>query len=198
MNKETATLKATLKDHEKTEPERPQHPQLLYGDSTPEALAYTLAHQWPSGAVISPEAGIVFGSHGMGKDSVSRNLALLNQLWDGVPHRIDRKMTDSYTVRGARLTMGLATQKATIQEFFEASKGLARGTGFMARFLIAWPESTQGTRFWKDAPPSWPNLTRFRNRLIEMLGRTPQPDRERGFEPKAMSFTKEGQTAWID
>ena len=35
----------------------------------------------PSGGVISSEAGSVFGSHGMGKESVMRNLAALNQLW---------------------------------------------------------------------------------------------------------------------
>ncbi|WP_143032874.1 DUF3987 domain-containing protein, partial [Nitrosomonas eutropha] len=56
---------------------------LIYADATPEALANGLAKRWPSSGVVSAEAGIVFGSHGMGKDSVMRNLAMLNQLWDG-------------------------------------------------------------------------------------------------------------------
>lgn len=43
--------------------------------------------QWPSGGVISSEAGSVFGGHGMGSDSVMRNLAALNQLWDGATLR---------------------------------------------------------------------------------------------------------------
>ena len=33
--------------------------------------------------VLSAEAGAVFGAHGMGQDTILRNLALLNVLWDG-------------------------------------------------------------------------------------------------------------------
>ncbi len=69
-------------------------------DATPEALAYGLANHWPSAGVVSAEAGIVLGSHGMGKESIMRNLAMLNQLWDGNTLTIDRKTTDSFTVRG--------------------------------------------------------------------------------------------------
>ena len=93
--------------------------------------------------MLSSEAGIVFGSHGMSGDSAMRNMALLNVLWDGGTHTIDRRTTDSYKVQDARLTMGLAVQADTVKAFFDNSKGLARGTGFLARFLIAWPTSTQ-------------------------------------------------------
>ena len=196
--KTSPILKDQLREHEKEKPQEPQYSQPIHNDSTPEALAWALTHRWPSAAVLSSEAGIVFGGHAMGKDSVVRNLSLLNILWDGGAIKIDRRTAGQFTVQGARLTMGLATQPATIREFFEASKGLARGSGFLARFLIAYPESTQGTRFWKDTPVSWPNLTRFQNRLIEMLEHTPKPDRDRGFDPPVMSFTNEGQRAWID
>jgi putative DNA primase/helicase len=37
-------------------------PRLLYSDATPEALAFSLGNGWPSGAVLSAEAGAVFGS----------------------------------------------------------------------------------------------------------------------------------------
>ena len=40
-------------------------PRLLYADATPEALAYALANGWPSGGVLSAEAGAVFGAHSM-------------------------------------------------------------------------------------------------------------------------------------
>lgn len=187
-----------LADIEKAEPEAPLVLRLLYQDATPEALAWGLAHYWPSGAVISSEAGIVFGGHAMGKDSIVRNLALINQLWDGTPVHIDRRTAPNYILQGARLTMGLATQPQTLTEFFEASKGLARGTGFVARFLMCWPESTQGTRFYKEAPESWAALTRFQNRLIDLLDKTPEPDREKGLSPKMMTFTGDGKKAWVE
>jgi len=189
--------KSKLVEVEKSEPISPKVMRILYQDATPEALAWGLAHHWPSGGVISSEAGIVLGGHAMGKDSIVRNLALLNQLWDGTPVHIDRRTGPSYTLRGCRLTVGLATQPATLTTFFEQSKGLARGTGFMARFLMTWPESTQGTRFYREAPNAWGALTRFQSRLSEMLDATPEPDGENGLTPKTLTFDREGRAAWI-
>lgn len=76
----TDELRGGLVQLQQEKPEPPRIPRLLYADATPEALAYGLAKNWPSGGVVSSEAGVVFGSHGMGKDSVMRNLSLLNQL----------------------------------------------------------------------------------------------------------------------
>ncbi len=72
----TAEQESALRDLENHKPKPPRIPRLFYVDATPEALAYGLAKQWPSGGVVSAEGGIVFGSHGMGKDSVMRNLSL--------------------------------------------------------------------------------------------------------------------------
>ena len=112
--KPTGSQDAELRNLEHNKPEPPRIPRLLYADATPEALAYSLAKQWPSGGVVSAEAGIVFGSHGMGKDSVMRNLATLNQLWDGASLKIDRKASESFTVSGARLTVALQVQTETL------------------------------------------------------------------------------------
>ena len=73
-------LEREMHKHEKNEPTPPRVPRLIYSDFTPEALTYSLGMKWPSGGVISSEAGAVFGSHGMGKDSQMRTLANLNQL----------------------------------------------------------------------------------------------------------------------
>jgi len=63
----------------------------------------------------------------MGKDSIMRNLAMLNQLWDGNSLTIDRRTSESFTVKGIRLTVALQIQEATLQSFFDRSGGLARG-----------------------------------------------------------------------
>ena len=167
--KPTAELESDLRGLEHNKPEPPRITRLIYGDVTPEELAFKLAMVWPSGGVVSAEAGVVFGSHGMGSDSVTRNLARLNVLWDGGDLPIDRRTTESFTVRGARLTMGLQVQSATLLSFFEKSGALARGTGFLARFLIAWPESTQGNRPFTEAPEHWPSLAAFNRRITEIL-----------------------------
>lgn len=201
-NKPTAGMESALCDLENDKPEPTRVPRLLYADATPEALAYGLAKQWPSGGVVSAEAGIVFGSHGMGKDSVMRNLGLLNQLWDGKSLTIDRRSTESFTVRGARLTVALQVQEPTLREFFIRSGALARGTGFLARFLVAWPVSTQGTRQIDpdapDGPATWPNLAAFHQRAAEILAQPAPIDEDGALTPLMLSFTPEAKTAWVE
>jgi putative DNA primase/helicase len=179
------------------EPLPPRVPRLIYGDATPEALTYALAKQWPSGGVISSEAGSVFGGHGMNGDSVMRNLAVLNQLWDGATLSTERRSSESFTVRGARLTMALQVQEATIRAFFDSTKGLARGTGFLARFLVSWPESTQGTRNFTEAPANWPALATFNNRLTAILNRHAPIDNDGGLSPAMMTLAPDAKAAWV-
>jgi putative DNA primase/helicase len=196
--KPTANLEAALCDLEHAKPERPRIPRLLYADATPEALAYGLAEQWPSGGVVSAEAGIVFGSHGMGKDSVMRSLSLLNVLWDGGALTVDRRTAESFTVRGARLTVALQVQETTLREFFARSGELARGTGFLARFLIAWPESTQGHRPFTEAPANWPALAAFNRRIAAILEQPAPVDENGALNPSLLTLTPEAKAAWVE
>jgi len=186
-----------LRELDKSEPKLPRIPRLIYGDATPEALTYALAKQWPSGGVVSSEAGSVFGSHGMGKDSVMRNLAALNQLWDGAALPVERRSSESFTVRGARLTMALQVQEATLQAFFDSTKGLARGTGFLARFLVAWPESTQGQRPFTEAPANWPALAAFNSRLSAILNRPVPIDDDGTLTPAMLKLSPDAKAAWV-
>ena len=196
-NKPTADKEAALRDLENSKPEPPRVPRLLYADATPEALAYGLARNWPSGGVVSAEAGIVFGAHGMGKDSVMRNLALLNVLWDGGNLTIDRRTAESFTVRGARLTVALQVQEATLRSFFDRSGGLARGTGFLARFLVAWPESTQGFRPFTEAPANWPALATFNHRIAAILDQPAPVGEDSALSPPLLPLTADAKTAWV-
>ena len=186
-----------LHDLDAYEPTAPRVPRLIYGDATPEALTYALAKHWPSGGVISSEAGSVFGGHGMGSDSVMRNLAALNQLWDGATLPVERRSSESFTVRGARLTMALQVQEATIRAFFDSTKGLARGTGFLARFLVSWPASTQGTRNFTEAPANWPALATFNNQLSSILNRSVPLDDDGGLSPAMLTLAPDAKAAWV-
>jgi putative DNA primase/helicase len=170
-------LRRDLEEAQAAEPPAPKVPQLVYEEATPEALLHTLSIKWPSGAVISSEAGIVFGGHGMKGDSIMRNLAVLNKAWDGTPIRISRRTSESFTTDGVRLSMGLAVQPDTVRAFFSGSGGLARGTGFAARFLFAWPESTQGTRTFREAGGDWPGVNAYHRRIRELLDAMEVPER---------------------
>ena len=193
----TAAKALELHDLDDNEPRAPRVPRLIYGDTTPEELGFKPATVWPSGGVVSSEAGTVFGGHAMGKDSAMNNMAMLNQLWDGATLKVDRRTSASFTVQGARLTMALQVQDATLHAFFDATKGLARGTGFLARFLVSWPESTQGTRNFTEAPAHWPALVTFNNRLSAILNRSVAIDSDGGLPPAMLTLAPEAKAAWV-
>jgi putative DNA primase/helicase len=186
-----------LRELEHERPQPPQVPRLTFVDVTPEDLAFKMATGWPSAGVLSSEAGSVLGGHGMGRESTIRNLALLNILWEGGIHQVDRRTSESFTIKGARMTMSLAIQNDTLRAFFDRTGTLARGTGWMARFLLAWPQSTQGTRLYTEAPERWPALAAFHKRLDELL-RMPLPFDEDGrLAPPLLQLTPAAKAAWI-
>lgn len=196
-DKPSDNLRRSLKSLDEEKPEPPRIPRLLYADVTPEKLAYNLAKLWPTGGVVSSEAGIVFGSHGMGKDSIMKNLSQLNQLWDGNSLAIDRKTSDSFIVKGARLTVALQVQETTLKLFFDKSGELARGTGFLARFLMACPESTQGHRLFTEAPKNWPYLTAFNRRIAAILNEPVPIDEHGALIPTTLELSHEAKAAWV-
>jgi putative DNA primase/helicase len=193
-----AELEKKLRDHAALEPLRPRVLQLLYEDTTPEALAFSLYSGWPVGGVLSPEAGVVLGGPGMRSETVMANLAILNKLWDGARYTVNRKTSESFTLYGARLTIGVAAQPETVRQFLDKTRGLARGSGFLARFFMIWPKSTAGSRPYKEEPEEWPHLKGFRAQLRKLLKGAPQPDIKTGqLALTTLKLSPEAKTAWV-
>jgi putative DNA primase/helicase len=178
-------------------PTSPKIPRLLYADATPEALAQGL-QRWLSAGLVTAEAGVFFGAHGMNSENVMRNTTQLNGFWEGAPLTIDRKTTESIAVNGARLSVGLQVQGATLTEFQRKNGALARGSGFWARFLFAAPASTQGTRLFTDAPPQWPKLDAFHRRLSEILEQPMPVDGKGNLRPRELGLDAMAKAAWIN
>ncbi len=196
-SKQDPKLLNELKSLDDQEPKEPKVCRLTYSDITPEELARKLSLEWPSGGVVSSEAGTVLGGHSMEKSSAMRNMALLNQLWDGGVISVDRKTSVSFSVHGARLVMALQVQEAALRSFVDGSKGLARGIGFLARFLVSWPTSTQGNRLFTEPPKNWPKLEVFNERLNEILNIPLPIDESGGLQPKLLKFSDDAKKIWI-
>jgi hypothetical protein len=170
-------------------------PKMLRHDDTSEALVSHLS-RYPIAAVISAEAGVLFGSHSMKAESVQRNLGLLNQLWDGGPVREARIGRGETNLESVRVTMGLMVQPTVLDAFSRKTEGLARGIGFFARFLFCQPESTQGMRFYKD-PPTMPALDEFHRRVASLLLSPAAKDELDRLVTHAVRFDAGAQDAWI-
>lgn len=176
-------------------PPAPVIPRLLYADATPEALAHALATGWPSGGVLSSEAGAVLGAHGMGAETILRNLALLNVLCGEMA--VDRKTCPSFLLRGRCLTFGAMVQPEALRSFLGRAGTLPRGTGFIARLLIAWPVTTQGTCAYRPPPDSMPAVDRYRERIIDLLAQPLPTDPRGGLCPPALELSAAARSEWI-
>jgi len=196
-NKDTSNLKMRLERLQANEPESPMVPQLMLGDATTEALIHRLALKYPIGGLLSNEAGVIFGGHAMGKDSLMRTLSTLNSLWDGQSMSIDRRTSESYRLESARLSLGLGIQEHTLREFVAGTNGLARGSGFLARFLVAWPESTQGKRMFQDLPAARPALREFEKRFSDILASDIRLIDGR-LTPIELELSKDAKSLWVN
>ncbi|MCG9042137.1 YfjI family protein [Laribacter hongkongensis] len=131
----------SLFELEMKEPIRPKKIKLIYDDTTPSALMGGLHEHSLSAALWSDEGASVLGGHGV--DDLSK----INSLWSGTPIDLSRKNSPSFSINGARLTLSIMAQQCVLDGFIRRKKDSARGSGFLARMLVAAPASTQGNRY---------------------------------------------------
>lgn len=133
----------TLEEHLKLEPKLERSGAFLYEDTTPQALVQMLDSHNPYGCLLTSEANSIFNGKALGE------LDKLNTLWDGGTVNIGRITRGSISLEGARLTLSLMAQPSVISRFMAKRGEEARGTGFLARFLVAKPRSMAGSRISK-------------------------------------------------
>jgi hypothetical protein len=192
-----AGLKVRLQALEENPPREAMLPSLFHEDVTPEALAQSIGLGWPSSSLWSDEAGLVVGAHGMNDDSVMRFLGLLNRLWDGSPFERKRSTAKSFVITGRRLTVSLMMQEVVMARLLAAGGGVSRGLGFMARFLVAAPESTMGTRLYRPYSDD-SGISPFDDRLLDLLD-LPLPTNgpDMALVPVILPLSQEARKAWI-
>lgn len=179
-------------------PPPPLIPRLIVGDFTAEGLAKLLAAGLPSVGAFTDEAALVFGGHGMSKEAVARTAGTLCKLWDnGTLDRV-RALDGATKLYGRRLALHLLAQPVIAERAL--SDDVLAGQGFLARCLLAWPESTAGTRPYRaESLRDDPALARMAYRLGE-LHRQPLPLAEGGrqeLRPRALRLSPDAKVVWV-
>ena len=152
----------TLSDAEPRKP--PPAPTFVYADTTTAALQLNLHEGVPSAGLISSEAALVMGGR------AATEVAFYNQAWDGIDRFPVVRKADNFTLVDPRLTISLMAQPSTTRRFFDKKGQQVRDIGLLARMLIAFPDSTQGTRFSLDTkPPHWDALHKYHGRINNLL-----------------------------
>jgi hypothetical protein len=120
------------------EPKRPICPVILYEDATPKAFIEGVS-EYPEAGLLSDEASTFF------KGYLKNNLGLLNKAWDGETYNHRRSDGESHDINPC-LTLSLLAQPLVFEDYLKKHGELAKGSGFLSRFLFANTISSIGQR----------------------------------------------------
>jgi hypothetical protein len=127
-----------------------------------------------------------------------RTAALFNALWDGEPIRRSRVLTGNAFLPGRRCSAHLMMQPPVADRLF--SDPLVDGIGLLARVLVVAPDSTAGTRLFREAPIECAvTLRSYADRLTALLTRPviTAPDTADVLDPPTMHLTPDARVMWI-
>ncbi|MCA1288162.1 YfjI family protein [Salipiger bermudensis] len=125
-------------------PEVPIRPVKLLSDPTFEGILRHFEDGDPSVGIFADEGGQFFGGAGMNKDNQLKTVAGLSKLWDAAPLNRTRASVSQATYRNRRGSLHMMIQPRIAETVL--SDETLKDQGFLARTLIAWPESRIGTR----------------------------------------------------
>ncbi len=154
--------------------------------------------------VFSAEGGQFIGGHAMSPDNKLKTAAALSDLWDrGTVKRL-RAGDGAVVLPGRRVSLHLMAQLdvAAIMLF----DPLLREQGMLSRLLVTAPDSTAGTRLWREPKPeSGQALARYRNKLLGILrSKPPMAVDEIGrptpneLAPRALPLSEPARRLWIE
>lgn len=181
-----------------TEPRPPRSEMLLIDDPTPEALVLHLRDGRPWAGIFPSEGGVLVGGAAFTDEKMMQTGALFNTLWDGAPIRRTRVLTGTAYLPGRRCSAHIMMQRVVADRLL--GDAMLEGIGMLARMLTVAPESTIGTRLFREAAPHEGRvLAVYHDRLRDMLMREPQtmPDAPDVLTPQAMTFTDEARVTWV-
>lgn len=173
-----------IENHLKKEPILPECGKFLYDDTTPQALVQMLNENIPNGCLLTSEANSIFSGKALGE------LDKLNTLWDGGSVIVDRISRESFILEDARLTLSLMAQPIVITKFMGKRGEEARGTGFLARFLVAKPLAMAGYRT-PNKLSSLPRKKDFNSRTRELITK-------QSTTRQVLIFSERASDIWIE
>ncbi|ABD53150.1 YfjI family protein [Jannaschia sp. CCS1] len=181
------------------EPPAPLLPNLTATEPTLEGLHKLFLAGQPSLGMFSDEGGGFLGGHGMSQDHRLKTVAGLSALWGGDPLTRVRAGDGTSSLFGRRLAVHLMVQPVAARPLL--ADPVASGQGFLARFLIAEPQTAIGLRLASEPPAgASAQLAAFNVRLRAILD-APKPfagDTQQQLEPPHLTLTPDARKVLWD
>ena len=166
--------------------------RIIYEDATAEGLAVELQNNNKSIVLASSEGGSIFGSVGMRGEAILKALSFFNKAWDADTQSMSRKQSESVYLKDYRVSLKIAVQFESLDYWLEKHIGLAKGIGFLGRFLVNVPDSNIGQRFYRKAPRNVHELNAFQEACVFSLRQSSDLE-----QPRIIDFTQEAESEWI-
>jgi putative DNA primase/helicase len=180
------------------EPVEPLLQSLTVGNATVEGVSRLLKSQSHIG-IFSPEGGEVLGGHSMKEVNRMGAMAFFLKGWGGESLDVMRGGNGYTSLLGRRMALHIMVQPLLLRQLL--SDPLADGQGFLARCLIAQPQTLAGTRMFRDCNPMQnPAALAYAERMGHLLDTKPQlwPNSD-GYElnPKQLHLDPQARALWI-
>lgn len=176
----------------------PTTPLLFCSDPTFEGLIKHLALGLPVVGIFSDEGGRILGGTGFQTENLLKSAASFSSLWDG--GSIDRVRSGDGTTKiyGRRADMHLMIQPIVLKEIVK--NPILRDQGLLARCLLSYPNSTSGSRFYKDEDLTLDAcMLRFWQTIRRIIETDlPQhPSSTMGLEPPNLHLSEDAKAEYI-
>ena len=180
--------------------EEPRHiqPCHIFSEPSFQGIERAFAEGRYSLGLFSDEGGKFLGGYAMSKEQMKNTISGLSKLWDGDP--LDRaRGGDGLSFHyGRRFSVHLMLQPVLAGPLFGNS--IITGQGFLSRCLCSWPESTIGSRKYKEVDLSIDDAILAYNSAMNALLDIPAPmcaHVDMGLSPLPLSLTTSAKAAWL-
>lgn len=159
----TTEIERKLADHDDAKPESARLRRLLHQDFTYASVIGALEGEGESLFISASEGDAILKS-----DLMEHHFTTLNMAWSGESILTDRA-DGARTVVSPRCSMSLMAQPAVLSKYTKKRGEAWRNSGFPARCLFTFPQSTIGHRVIYPDPPSQNYLDTFHRRIESLL-----------------------------
>jgi putative DNA primase/helicase len=194
-----AQRKSELESLHKNAPQKPLLPVVKRNDITVEALGYKMATEWPYVVIRTSDAANFFDGHSMKQENITKAMSFFCEIWSGNSFRVDRRGDgrgeSSYNVRG-KITLSLMIQPDILKDILSRKGNKTLTSGFLARFLIAYPRSTQGYRIYQEENKVHEYIKNF-SQLIKNLLKQSLEKEEKKDQPLEIYPSEEAKEVFV-
>lgn len=181
-----------LTEHAASKPMKPRRRRLMRQDMSARSTMDAIEGDGESLAFLTDEGEIVI------KGGAFQETKLLNKAWDNATMlTIDRGNGVSIVARNPRVTVSFMIQPQVLEELLHRRGKYLRGSGHWARYLIAYPASTQGTRFMYKLDNEWIHLPKFHARIRELLDESGRRIDAGKVERVTLEFDEDAMAKWL-